>query len=72
MPAGLALLGKIDEQFIEVTPVYEPNSDGKAENAYISKVCIGFSCPCAECLWTCEFSPGPLCCFARMSTEAYI
>jgi hypothetical protein len=37
--AGLALLGKIDEQMIEVTPVYEPTSDGKAENAFISKVC---------------------------------
>jgi len=34
---GLALLGKIDEQMIEVTPVYEPTSDGKAENTYISK-----------------------------------
>jgi len=44
-PAGLALLGKVDEQMIEVTPVYEPTSNGKAENTYISKVCHPFPPP---------------------------
>jgi Rab GDP dissociation inhibitor len=34
---GLALLGAIDEKFIEVTDVYEPLEDGKRERAFISK-----------------------------------
>ena len=35
---GLALLGKVDEQMIEVTPVYDPSTSGRAEQAFISKV----------------------------------
>ena len=35
---GLALLGKVDEQMIEVTPVYEPSTSGRAEQSFISKV----------------------------------
>lgn len=42
---GLALLGKIDEQFVEVTPVYEPLEDGKRHKAFISKVGSGIYLP---------------------------
>ena len=35
---GLALLGKIDEQFVEVLPVYEPEDDGKRSKTFVSKV----------------------------------
>lgn len=31
-------MGKIDEQMIEVTPVYEPTTSGANEKAFISKV----------------------------------
>lgn len=35
--AGLALLGSIDEKFVEVTDVYEPNESGQRDKAFISK-----------------------------------
>ncbi|GMH32671.1 hypothetical protein BSKO_00505 [Bryopsis sp. KO-2023] len=34
---GLALLGAVDEKFIEVKDVYEPLDDGKKDGAYISR-----------------------------------
>lgn len=34
---GLALLGPIDEKFIEVQDIYEPLEDGKRDSAFISK-----------------------------------
>lgn len=35
--AGLALLGNIDEKFVEVTDVFEPNESGQRDKAFISK-----------------------------------
>ena len=35
--AGLALLGPIDEKFVEVTDVYAPLADGREDNAFISR-----------------------------------
>ena len=35
--AGLALLGSVDEKFVEVTDVYEPNESGQRDRAFISK-----------------------------------
>ena len=35
--AGLALLGSVDEKFVEVTDVYEPNESGQMDKAFISK-----------------------------------
>ena len=37
-PAGLQLLGKVDEKFVEVVDVYEPLEDGSADKCFISKV----------------------------------
>ena len=37
MPAGLALLGAVEEKFVEVTDILEPNDDGRASKAFISK-----------------------------------
>ncbi|KAL0040014.1 hypothetical protein WJX79_002376 [Trebouxia sp. C0005] len=34
---GLALLGSVDEKFVEVTDVYEPNESGQRDKAFISK-----------------------------------
>lgn len=34
---GLALLGHVDERFIEVVDVYEPLDDGTTDKAFISK-----------------------------------
>jgi Rab GDP dissociation inhibitor len=34
---GLALLGTIHDKFVEVTPLYTPTSDGKADNIYITR-----------------------------------
>ena len=34
---GLALLGHVDEKFVEVVDVYEPLDDGAADKAFISK-----------------------------------
>eukprot|EP00798_Chlamydomonas_sp_ICE-L_P022390 gene22390-29499_t len=34
---GLALLGKIDEKFVEVRDIYEPLQDGTADKCFISK-----------------------------------
>ena len=34
---GLALLGHVDEKFVEVVDVYEPLEDGTADKAFISK-----------------------------------
>jgi len=34
---GLRLLGQIYDKFVEVTPLYTPTSDGKAENIYITR-----------------------------------
>lgn len=34
---GLALLGSIDEKFVEVTDVFEPNESGQRDKAFISK-----------------------------------
>ncbi|CAD7696997.1 unnamed protein product [Ostreobium quekettii] len=34
---GLALLGPIEERFVQVTPIYEPHEDGKSDNCFISK-----------------------------------
>jgi predicted ATP-dependent Lon-type protease len=36
--AGLHLLGKVDEKFVEVVDVFEPLADGTADKAFISKV----------------------------------
>lgn len=35
--AGLALLGVIDEKFVEVSDLYEPTSDGKQDRCFISR-----------------------------------
>ena len=35
--AGLALLGPIDEKFVEVTDLYAPLADGREDNAFISR-----------------------------------
>ncbi|KAK9805668.1 hypothetical protein WJX72_010909 [[Myrmecia] bisecta] len=35
--SGLALLGKVDEQFVEVVDVMEPLADGKQDKCFISK-----------------------------------
>ena len=35
--AGLALLGSVDEKFVEVTDLYEPNESGQRDKAFISK-----------------------------------
>ncbi len=37
--AGLALLGHIDEKFVEVVDVYEPLESGQRDKCYISKGC---------------------------------
>ena len=37
LAAGLALLGHVDEKFIEVVDVYEPLEDGTADKAFVSK-----------------------------------
>jgi len=34
---GLALLGPIEEKFISVSDLYEPNSDGTKDKCFISK-----------------------------------
>lgn len=34
---GLALLGHIEEKFIEVVDTYEPTTDGSVDKCYISK-----------------------------------
>ena len=36
--AGLQLLGKVDEKFVEVVDVFEPLEDGTRDKAFISKV----------------------------------
>lgn len=35
--AGLALLGPIDEKFVEVTDLYAPLEDGTKDKAFISR-----------------------------------
>lgn len=35
--AGLALLGHVDEKFVEVVDLYEPLEDGKQDRAFVSK-----------------------------------
>ena len=37
MLAGLALLGPIEEKFVEVTDVYAPKADGTSDKAFISR-----------------------------------
>ncbi|KAG7674913.1 hypothetical protein KSW81_002423 [Nannochloris sp. 'desiccata'] len=37
LAAGLALLGHVDEKFIEVVDVYEPLEDGTTDKAFVSK-----------------------------------
>lgn len=34
---GLQLLGTIVDKFVSITPLYEPTSDGLADNIFISK-----------------------------------
>ena len=43
--AGLALLGHIDEKFIDVVDVYEPLESGQRDKCFISK-----GCPLPSCL----------------------
>lgn len=35
--AGLAMLGPIDEKFVEVVDVFEPLESGQRDKSYISK-----------------------------------
>ena len=42
-PAGLALLGPIEEKFVEVTDLFVPKDDGTKDRAYISR---GERCIC--------------------------
>jgi len=37
LQAGLNLLGPIAEKFVTISPIYEPNADGKADGVFISK-----------------------------------
>ena len=48
--AGLQLLGKVDEKFVEVVDVFEPLEDGTRDKAVISKVCPLASPPSSCCL----------------------
>ncbi len=41
MHAGLALLGPIDEKFVDVVDVYEPLESGQRDMCFISKGCVG-------------------------------
>ena len=41
--AGLALLGHIDEKFVDVVDVYEPLESGQRDKCFISKGCA--ACP---------------------------
>ena len=41
--AGLALLGHIDEKFVDVMDVYEPLESGQRDKCFISKGCA--ACP---------------------------
>ncbi len=47
--AGLALLGHIDEKFIDVVDVYEPLESGQRDKCFISK---GYALP--SCLEHCR------------------